>query len=359
MKTKKADLPSAWIVTIILLIVGFGIILFFLLRFTWQETVNREVCHESVVLKATMPAAAENYIPLKCKTEKYCITAGSGKCNEKGQEFYNEEGISKVKVKNELEISRFLAREIVECWSMMGEGKINLFSQYWAGTFGVGERVYPSCVICSRVAFDKKSLDEAKIDLAKVNVLDYMMNYKAPNKDVSYYEFITKTSPAKMSFKDKINFYDILEKDGKLETGKEVVFDDLEEASKKSQNKEAYEKETAVLFMQISAPDHWESGKNVLKAALGATVGSFVLAPAITAKFIKTAAASWKITLPLAAIFGVYQIGSVAYNRAVTAGYCGDVSLGGEARGGCSVARIVNYDAEDISKYCQVVESIA
>ena len=59
------------------------------------------------------------------------------------------------------------------------------------------------------------------------------------------------------------------------------------------------------------------------------------------------------------AIAGVYQQGSVAYNRAITAGYCSDTLTGPEAREGCSVVRTANYDAESISQYCKNIESIA
>ena len=50
--------------------------------------------------------------------------------------------------------------------------------------------------------------------------------------------------------------------------------------------------------------------------------------------------------------------GNVAYNRAISAGYCGDFEVGSEARNGCSSVRTINYNPEDLSKYCSIVESI-
>jgi len=63
---KKAALSAKMIVTIILLVAGFIILLFFMLRFVWTERVDKEVCHESVILRATLPSIIEKYIPLKC-----------------------------------------------------------------------------------------------------------------------------------------------------------------------------------------------------------------------------------------------------------------------------------------------------
>ena len=66
-----------------------------------------------------------------------------------------------------------------------------------------------------------------------------------------------------------------------------------------------------------------------------------------------------KVVAVAALIAGIAQQGSVAYNRDVTAGYCGDVSSGGEERDGCSVVRTVNYNKEEIGSYCSVIESIS
>jgi cystathionine beta-lyase len=37
---------------------------------------------------------------------------------------------------------------------------------------------------------------------------------------------------------------------------------------------------------------------------------------------------------------------------------CGDVSVGKDARDGCSVVRTVNYNVKDLSQYCSIIESI-
>jgi len=48
----------------------------------------------------------------------------------------------------------------------------------------------------------------------------------------------------------------------------------------------------------------------------------------------------------------------VTYNRAVTASYCDDITIGSDARSGCSVIRTTDYNVGDILEYCSVIESI-
>lgn len=364
MKGKKADLSSKMLITIILLIIGFGAVLFLLSKFMWQENIDREVCHESVIFRATLPSMAKSYVPLKCKTAKYCITTGliGGKCDDKGESFQGEEGITKVKVRKgeegERDIAKFISQEIVSCWEMMGEGKVTLFSQAVVEQFGIGGEVYPSCVICSRVAFDKKDLDEAEIDLSEVNVEKYMMGYKIPGKDITYYEYITGEK-GKFSFSRPDVFLNL--KVEKKEGVEEKIVGENKlkvNVEKEEEEKSVYDKQMTVLFMQISSPDQWGSKKNILYAGLGVAAGGFYLSPATAVKRLVTVVAGWKINLPLLVIAGVYQTANVAYNRAITAGYCGDVSMGQEAKSGCSVVRTMNYDAGSIAEYCKVIESI-
>ncbi|MBU1136398.1 MAG: hypothetical protein KJ559_02725 [Nanoarchaeota archaeon] len=354
-KNKKGALSIEWVIMIIILILGFGILLFFLLRFNFGERVNRDVCHESAVLRATLPSIAGNYVPLKCKTIKFCITNGliGGKCNGRGEDFAGESDITKVKVKTKEDIERFLAQEMLECWQMMGEGKLSLFSQFIVETYGIGGKVYPTCLICSRIAFDKKNLEEAKIDLSQVDVLNYMQTHKPHGFDMSYIDYFRKE---KGKFNIDRRNIPVFNDEGKI---REVS---IIQVPQDEQTSDIYSKQMSVLFMQISAPDHLGSAGNILKTALGGTAGSFVLAPIITTKltgsFIKTILGHPIISAAFVLIAGTYQQGSVAYNRAVTAGYCGDVSTGGDARGGCSVVRTLNYDVDEIIKYCQVIESI-
>lgn len=343
----KKAITVAFLITTILIILGLVILIFFISQLSWTGNVDREICHQSVIYRATLPnfAGAKDYVPLKCKAEKFCITSGivGGKCNE----FKGVEGVTKVKVKNEEDIERFIAKDIVDCWETMGEGKLALFNDWWVSNFGFGT-VASSCVICSRIAFDNENLEKAKINLDKIDVKDYMITHKIPNKDVSYYVYLTGNR-GKMSIKEKITGSVEIETISEEEVDAEGV--SFEEP------KESVSNELGVMFMQVRSPGHWDVLKNDLSVLGLGGVGSFVLAPKYTSKAMVSAAKSpWFWTV--LAIAGIVQQGSVAANRAVTAGYCGDVSIGSEAKQGCSVVRTVGYDVEDISKYCSVIESI-
>src|SRR3990172_6186358 len=151
---KKADISASTIVTVFLLIIGFGILLLFYYQINFSERVDKEACHQSVVFRATLPAFAgiKDFIPLKCKTEKVCVT--SKLFGQSCDDFKGASGVTKAKVNNKGGVEKVIAQRIFDCWEMMGEGKVSIFSQWFAETYGLGS-VYPTCVICSRIAFDR------------------------------------------------------------------------------------------------------------------------------------------------------------------------------------------------------------
>jgi hypothetical protein len=353
---KQADLTMKTLVTVILLIIGFGIVLFVYYQLNWTGQVNREVCHQSVITRATLPSTAgiREYVPLKCKTRKVCITTGliGGNC----QEFKNEEGITKLKVKNKEQIERFIAQDMIECWSMMGEGKVSVFGDWLTG-YGIG-KVGSSCVICSRIAFDKVKLQEAGIYVEEIDVLTYMLTHKVPDKNISYYNYMAGEG-GKMSFNfgkemEIVNIESLtVNEDGKIVEkaglpGKAEFTDPSVPAASSGSIDEI-----GIMFMQISAPRNSELFRKQLQTIVGGVGASFVLAPHVTVSAISNV-----YTWAIVAIVGGYGQLNTLNNRAVTAGFCGDISTGTEARDGCSVVRMIDYNSEDVSKYCNIVESI-
>ena len=246
--------------------------------------------------------------------------------------------------------------------------------------------VYPSCVICSRIAFSNNLNEKiGEEELKRVNPLNYMMTHKIPNGDVSYYEHLVGDSPSKISiegvgdsmilskivddlkitdcnrfndFESCIDNYDCSWSDGKCsfwnwwEGGNEIYLEDYVEDESSPPNEEL-----AVVFMQISSPGHWDAPTNTLKAGLGGiAAGSILFGPKFLSGAGKLAINPWSWVV--LAIAGVAQQGSVYHSRGLTAGYCGDISMGAEARNGCSVVRVVNYNVDDLRNYCAVIESI-
>jgi len=354
---KKGSITANQLVIIILLITGFAIVLLVFSQISWTGQIDKEVCHQSVILRATIPSAGQALVPLKCKTSKLCVTSGfiGGKCEE---DFQNAKGITKNKVSEVKQVEKLISQEIVDCWTMMGEGKVSLFSQYWADTFGVGS-VYPTCVICSRIAFDEK-LD---LDLDNINVLKYMREHKIPNGNISYYAYLAEEGQFSVDI-DSLEVKNIGEE--KVD-GNEIPIIDEGSTTIDSSNLNDWEDplkepkgEMAILFMQISAPNHGDSILNIGKGILGmGIVGGTFAGPSLAIKGIKAVGVKGGlITLAVAAVGAGIQQLNVAYNRGVTAGYCGDISVGEEARNGCSVVRAVNYNLEEIQSYCSVIESI-
>jgi len=367
--TKKGELTTKHLVEIILIAMGLAILLFFYWQISWTGQVDREACRQSVVLRGTLPGymGVKNYIPLKCKTDKICITSGlwGGNCTE----FKGETGISYVRVNNIQQIEKTIAQNIVDCWSMMGEGKVNVQSQWLVQTYAVGD-VLSSCAICSRIAFDMNGLKKARIneaELAKINVYEYMRTHAVPDRDVSYLDYIGLNSDAKVSI-NGIGSDKIISAFSKLqvsEDGKITIKEDNSgietNAEKVDISTEEQKKEIGVMFMQITAPKHSEVFMNTVYTLFGGLGVSFALAPSGTVNVIKETFSnpySAVGVLAIGAIFGAYQQINTAWNRAITAGYCSDVSVGDSARDGCSVVRTVTNDASDVTKYCNIIESI-
>lgn len=203
-QNKKAEMTSEQIIGIVLLIVGFIIVLLLYFGIDWTGQTDQEVCHLSVVARGSLPDTLElkELPPLKCKTKKVCVTDktfGKGTCETFGKE-YDSVKVSDEQLKQEGEIKKVFADELVDCWNMMGEGKIQLFKQ-----FILEKR--SACVICSRIAFD------ADVETKKVDNFAMYLNNKIPNKNISYWKFLTANKAQDYSLaSDAIGSFDTKEK---------------------------------------------------------------------------------------------------------------------------------------------------
>ena len=157
---KKGELTTQQIVMLIILIASFAVILFFIFRLGLGEEQEREVCHNSVLMKgnALIPDEAA---PLNCKKQYVCISA------DKTCEGMTDPILKKVKTKNET--FEALAEEMADCWWMFGEGEINYAGKGFASKL--------SCALCDQIIFDdsmKKIFPSEEIDKKE------------------FYEFLTK-----------------------------------------------------------------------------------------------------------------------------------------------------------------------
>ncbi len=175
-KNKKAELSTQQIVLIIILITSFAVILFFLFRLGIGEKSEEQLCHNSVLQKASVFSDA----PLQCYRNYVCITK-DGSC----------EGLikpEKIKVKNLDGIYGALADEMADCWWMFGDGKVDY----------IGDELSHNhyCSICSQIYFDDSLENIEGIEnkkLSKDKLYEYLAK-KEYSKDKTYSQYIFKSN---------------------------------------------------------------------------------------------------------------------------------------------------------------------
>ena len=79
-KNKKGELTTQQIVFLIILVISFVILLYFLIKLNLGAESEKEVCHNSVVLRSNKLIPTES-VPLKCETQYVCITQ-DGSCEQ-------------------------------------------------------------------------------------------------------------------------------------------------------------------------------------------------------------------------------------------------------------------------------------
>ena len=180
---KRGELTTQQIVVLIVLLISFAVILVLILRLDFGKETKAEICHNSVVNKASSVLPTAN-TPLKCYTEYVCITK-DGTC----EELSNPEV---VKVRNSEEIYETLAQEMANCWWMFGEGKLS----YYSGSVLTSKNY---CSICSQIYFDDSLAGEVndknervgEIEFNKDGLYTYFEKTKLPGNDKNYLEYFT------------------------------------------------------------------------------------------------------------------------------------------------------------------------
>lgn len=196
---KRGD--SSWfLVTIIISLITLAVFLIIIVFFPFQETIDRAACKESVILKATLPGdkiATKEYINLRCKTRKLCVSIDStGKCDSLGKDFETMRLTASNDAARKDQIKMLISREMVDCWEMLGEGKLEIFSRSWVGD----KLTLSKGIICTRIEFDDSVLMGADKEMSTPDdlkvvsgLMDYMLTHKVPNNNVSYMDFLRGT----------------------------------------------------------------------------------------------------------------------------------------------------------------------
>jgi hypothetical protein len=353
MKFKKGELSSSVAVGLILLVMGAVLILIIYSTIDWTGDTNRQVCHASVVMRGALPKIANSagIVSLNCQTQKVCITASAGLLSKfLGKEgrcedsFSQEESVTLVKVDSLKEIEKYISRQSLKCWNMMGEGKLSLYSHFWED-LGLGIKS-PDCFICNQIAFDDSIL-KSGISLDKLDVLDYMIGHKIPEGNLSYFQYFGgKVDPgANIEIKEYNSEDELVE----------FSLDDLESAKPREVNEPL-----AIVFSQISSPSVGSVAKTGATAAGGLLVTSGSV-PFIGKSLVVKGAGLLlaKPALVVAAFALGGLAGSIGANRYITAGYCAKVTSGDSSRDGCSMIQIVPYDASALGNMCGYFEGVS
>jgi len=174
---------GAMMMPVIISVVGIALFLVVIIIFfggiPWKSAIDKEACHNSVVQRATFNAGpweiGKDVIPLKCKTEKVCITKSGEHCDD-FQLPTRKNPVTEVKIKRDEEtriaVMDQIADSMYDCHKMLGEGKINFMPHESY------EENY--CLICARLAFD----DEVKQEVQKVpygSFYRHLQQKKDPN----------------------------------------------------------------------------------------------------------------------------------------------------------------------------------
>jgi hypothetical protein len=152
MENKKADITSAQLITVIILVGSFLVVLGFIFLYPWNES-DREVCHQSLILRSGINTGifkTSEIVPLKCKTEKICIRTSSNEKSEKCPDFgesNKENPITYKKVTSRSDILDVLAEAHYDCHVLVGEGNLDFEPHGWLGN--------PYGLICSRIIFSE------------------------------------------------------------------------------------------------------------------------------------------------------------------------------------------------------------
>jgi len=205
-KQNKAELTTQQIVLLIILIASFLIILLFFFRLNLGEETQKEICHNSVVLKGKAGFSGGS---LDCRTNYVCISGGK-ECEgitptETIKVNMNPNPTTK-KTKEDLikdQVLKSIAEEMADCWWQFGEGKVDYIGLDVEGAT-IGN---VNCAVCSIIKFDERIKDNTE-ETTISNLYNYLALTKKDNSQ-TYLYYLTKKNTYDgeiPSFSEKIDF---------------------------------------------------------------------------------------------------------------------------------------------------------
>jgi len=349
MFSKRGDVSSYFLITTILVIAGFAVLLYFLFQFDFIGQTTEDLCKLSVLTRATSPSSVQSYAPLKCTTNKICLSYGAD-CDE----FAGEKDVAKITLPSndekaaKIKIAEISANAMYDCWKIMGEGKLDLFgSAAKEYSWDIAES---TCVICSRIAIAR---DVPEKIASETNINEYMRTHKiSENSDLTYLQaFTDRGVNAYASVKPSLFTKELETKGSTTISGKGSQI--------KLSEQTLPNRQLAIVFMQIKSVDVLTVLKNLGEA--GATLGGLTfLTPGVStiAKSIVFHPSGAGLVAVTAA--GIAVGGYGAYNsiqgQLKAAGYCGEFTTNEKSKEGCSLVQGLNYNVGDINSLCASIQ---
>ena len=349
----RGELTSKQIIGLVLAIVGFVIVLILLFSLEFESFTESETCKLSVLSRATVKTELQSYVPLKCTTGKICLTAESnGKC----EQFIGEKGVMTVKLpkNNAQEASEIIEKEsanaMFDCWNMMGQGKLDLFSgsddSFLKQLVNIDDlgREASTCVICSRVALDKDFVYE-KEDEKFTNEFTNYFEEVANNVDVNDY---MRDNPSP----DGSGLSYLQAMSNRQVNGFSKEFDDQFKAVSEREKLTKAIDQTAFTFMQINTKG------SPLEKGLDTGGRTFLIGEGL----LLSTGTAWSV--PTQLFNGLVTIGTggiAAYQqyegRKLSIGYCGEFTSTNKAKEGCSLVLPLDYSNIGIvNQYCKKIQ---
>lgn len=185
MMNKKGEMGISTVISMIVLVSSLVVILIFFAIYPWVGTIDKEACHQSIIQRSTFnagPFEPGKSIPLRCATEKICITKSGEDCKEFPAPS-KEIPITKKEVETnenaQIKVMDVIAESLYDCHKMLGEGKISFMPH------SLWDEKY--CLICSRIVFDEELKKETDITYAQL--YRNLQQKKTPDGK-SYLEFL-------------------------------------------------------------------------------------------------------------------------------------------------------------------------
>jgi len=239
---KNGEVSVSFLISVIVLVIGFVILLILVGSFFWKSDIDKEVCHQSIVLRSAARLKfidVRDAVPLKCKTEKICLSMSGEDCSQLRSTA--SDPVRKISISAcsdescstaRAEILEAVSDSMVRCHAMLGEGKLNFMSQ------GFEQLNYG--LICSRIVFDDTTKEKVpslsageffsyleKKQVGEVSALEYLHpGWKQSKNSVVLFDSLKQAETSNKALHEqlqKTNYVDWTIIDTRQEQGYAVI----------------------------------------------------------------------------------------------------------------------------------------